>query len=390
MNNAPVIMGGGLAGLSCAIALAQSGVACTVLEQQTIKPSVNADLRTTAVNAGSKRLLEGWGVWQQLAQAACPINEIRIADGVRPGLLHFDAPPGQPMGYIVLNSDLRMALWQRANELPNITLRENVGVETCVQKTHGIALHFNDGKMLTTPLLIGADGRNSQVRQWANIETVGWPYDQQAVIAVVEHAAPHNHIAIEHFWPQGPFALLPMHDGEQGQPRSALVWTMKPTEAAALMAIEEDAFASLLNSRMSEYFGAVKRAFARQTYPLALKIAKRFVANRIALIGDAAHVIHPIAGQGLNLGWRDVAVLANKVAQHQRLGLDIGLRGVTASYESARLRDVWMMAGATDGLDRLFSTAREPFSWLRHTGLKMVEQIPPLKTFFRNYAMGRV
>ncbi len=389
MQNAPVIVGGGLVGLSTAIALAQAGLPCTVLEQQKISHLPSSDLRTTAVNARSQRLLANLGVWPALAAGACPIEDIRIADGAKPNLLHFTAEPGQPMGYIVLNSDLRQALWQRAQAL-KVVMQDGVQIAGYARDAQVIKIELADGKQITTPLLIGADGRNSRIREWAGIETIGWAYKQQAVIAVVEHAQPHNNIAVEHFWPQGPFALLPMPDGENKQPRSALVWTMKPAEAAALMALDETAFAALLNARIGEYFGIVTRAFARQSYPLSLKLAKRFAGERVVLIGDAAHVIHPIAGQGLNLGWRDAECLAKLVGEHAGLGLDIGLSTVTDRYRAARIADVWAMSAATDGLDRLFSTAHEPFSWLRHTGLKLVEQIPPLKVLFRNYAMGRV
>jgi 2-octaprenyl-6-methoxyphenol hydroxylase len=344
------------------------------------------DGRSSAIAYGSRRVLEGLGVWPDIAPAAEPILEIRVADGDSPLFLHYDhraLASGEPLGYIVENRLLRRALFARARALPNLSLMMPVAVERALAAPGGSTALLSDGRRLTTRLVAACDGKDSPLRRAAGIRTFEWRYPQTGIVTTVRHAEPHRGVAVEHFLPAGPFAILPMTGN-----RSSIVWTERAELAPRLMALDDAAFAVELAARFGDFLGDVEPVGPRWVYPLALMQARRYVAPRLALVGEAAHLVHPIAGQGLNLSIRDVATLAELVVDWRRLGLDIGDDRLLSRYERWRRFDALVLAAVTDGLNRLFSNALPPLRLVRDLGLAAVDRLPPLKRFLMRDAMG--
>jgi 2-octaprenyl-6-methoxyphenol hydroxylase len=396
-----LIVGGGLAGLSLAAALGHAGLRVTVADRDAPSRQLDEsfDGRTTAIAYGSQRLLAEIGVWARLAEDAEPIREIRVADGGSSLFLHFDhrevaGTDGAPFGWIVENRRLRRALFERVAELPRVTHLAPMAVETHAVEGETVVVTLADGSTRRARLLVGADGRGSPTRERAGIGTIGWPYHQTAIVCVAGHELPHNGIAVEHFLPPGPFAILPMTDAPPhsewgGMHRSSIVWTERPQTVEALLNADPARFDAELQRRFGPHLGVVRTLGRRFSYPLSLLQARRFVAPRLALVGEAAHAIHPIAGQGLNLGMRDVAALAELVVDQARLGLDIGAPALLTAYARRRRVDALALSAATDVLDRLFSNDIPPIAAARRIGLAAVGQVPPLKRFFMRYAMGQ-
>ena len=385
-----VVVGGGLAGLAQACLLARAGFDIALLEAEPLpelgKP--NYDLRTTALSFASKGILENLGVWAELAPRACPILDIRIADGDHTGFLHFDHREvgDQPFGWIVENFRLRQVLTIHLQTYPNAKIFAPCKVTNLNYGTVDITATLSNSDKISARLMIAADGRNSFVREWAGIETIGHDYETLAVVCVLSHEHPHENLAIEHFMPHGPFALLPMTDNGKKH-RSALVWSEKPDRATELVAMPEAQFNALLYHHMPHY-GHISVTGPRRAYPLKFQHAKKYYAPRIALISETVHAIHPIAGQGLNVGMRDIACLAKLLSDARALGLDIGAETLLRRYGAMRIPDSAMMAVATHGLDTLFSNEFASIGALRRTGLHMVAHLPPVKKFFMRYAMG--
>jgi 2-octaprenyl-6-methoxyphenol hydroxylase len=384
-----VVVGGGLTGLTLAIACAEAGIEVAVVDRE--DPAVMLDEpfdgRATAIARGSQQVLAGIGLWPLVAAAAEPILEIRVADDGSPLFLHYDhrAVGGVPLGYIVENRVLRRALIERARALPRLRHLAPATVES-VERGPGAALaHLADGGALRAELVAACDGRQSPLRQAAGIRTIAWDYPQISIVCTVRHALPHHGIAVEHFLPAGPFAILPM----TGQ-RSSIVWTERADLAPRLMALDDAGFARELERRFGDFLGALSVEGPRWSYKLSLMHALSYSAERLALVGDAAHVIHPIAGQGLNLGIRDIAALAEVVVDTHRLGLDIGGRELLERYERWRRLDNLTLAAVTDGLNRLFSNAVPPLRWARDLGLAVVDTLPPVKRLLMRHAMGLV
>lgn len=382
------IIGGGPAGLSLACLLARGGkrVACIDRESPAQQISPVFDGRTTAISLGSRRILERAGVWNDLGAQGCPIHQILITDGDSPTLVTFDhrEAGGEPFGWIVENRHLRRVLFARAAGEKNIDHIAPATVTALDRDDEGVTVTLADGGTIRAALLVGADGRQSFVRQWAGLGARQWSYRQRAIICTVEHDHPHNNIAIENFRPEGPFAVLPLTDGENGAHRSSVVWTEHGPDRASALHYDDATFNAALTARFPAFYGAARQIGQRAAYPLGLVHAHDYAAPRTVLVGDAAHGIHPIAGQGLNLGFRDIAVLATLAAAAP----DAGAESVTAAYQRARRPDNMAMAGTTDLLNRLFSNNVTPVRALRRLGLRLVDRTPPVKKFFMAQAMG--
>jgi 2-octaprenyl-6-methoxyphenol hydroxylase len=383
------VLGGGLAGLSMAVVLADAGFETVCVDRDPPRVSPTGDGRTTALAPASQRLLERIGVWADLAPSAGPIREIRVADAASPLFLHFGAEErpageaGRPLGWIVDNTDLRRTLLARASTLANLRHLAPLGVRRLDAGTGGIDLDAEDGRRVRARLLIGADGRHSMARTHAGIPVVGHDYGQSAIVCTIGHANPHRGVALEHFLPSGPFAVLPMTGG-----RSSIVWSERRDLADRFLALPEAAFLEELRRRSGDWLGETQLLTRRAAWPLAAQLARRLTGERIALVGEAAHILHPVAGQGFNVSLRDVAALAEGLAGARRLGLDIGARDVLAGYERRRRFDTLAMAAACDGLVRLFSNRNGPLRLARDLGLAAVDRTGPAKRFFMAQAMG--
>ncbi|TWT02574.1 UbiH/UbiF/VisC/COQ6 family ubiquinone biosynthesis hydroxylase [Reyranella sp. CPCC 100927] len=405
-----VVVGAGLIGATLAAALGSAGVRVAVIDRLTGSSQVapTFDGRTTAIAHGSQRALETIGVWRFLGHHAQPILDIRISDGrldptggpapVSPLHLHFDhrqaARPGEavaPMGHIVENRHIRAALFRRLEELPAVSLLAPAELSGAERSDNEARVVLADGRAINAALLVSAEGRGGMLREQAGIRLHRAGYGQTAIVVTAEHALPHRGVAQEKFLPAGPFAILPMTDDPAtGAHRSSIVWTERAELVPALLRLSEAAFQNEFARRFGEHLGAVKAVGPRFSYPLSVQTAERLVAPRLALVGDAAHGIHPIAGQGWNLGLRDVAALAEIVVDAHRLGLDVGHASVLADYERWRRVDGLAMIGATDGLNRLFSNDVLPLRLVRDVGLAAVNRMPPLRRFFMRHAMGLI
>lgn len=384
-----LVVGGGMVGGTLACALGGAGLTVALVDPQPapVQTAAAFDGRASAIATGSKQVLAAVGVWPEIAGDAEPIIDIRVSDGSSPLFLHYDnADLGAgPLGYIVENRVLRRSIFNRLNRLAGVTLHEGRTVVALTRGPNNVVAVLDDGSNVRAALAIAADGRRSPTRADAGIGVTEWRYRQTGIVCTVAHARPHDGVAQEHFLPSGPFAILPM-TGD----RSSIVWTERADLAPALMALDEREFTTELGLRFGDYLGALRVVGPRFCYPLALLHADSYIAQRLALAGDSAHAIHPIAGQGFNLGLRDVAALAEVVMDAARLGIDIGSAPVLERYERWRRFDNALMLAVTDGLNRLFSNAIGPLRLARDVGLAMVNQAPPLKRVLMRHAMGLV
>ena len=386
-----IILGGGLTGLALAAALDSSGLAAAVVDP--VDPTAWADAafdgRTSAVSSSSRRMFDATGVSDHLAEPGCPIRTIKVADGLAPGALAFEPPQGddEPLGWMHENRHLRAALLARAEAGASIALHWRSRAAAVDRGEHGVTVRLDDGRVLAAPLLVAAEGRNSPAREAAGIRVARWQYDHMAIVSTLAHERPHGHVAWEIFYPAGPFALLPMTDHD-GAPRSAIVWSVRRDDAAGFLALSDEEFAAEAQGAMGGFLGAVRMLTARSAYPLGFHHAARITDRRLALVGDSAHAIHPIAGQGLNLGFRDAAALAQVRVEGARLGLDLGDSQLLDRYERWRSLDTLMVAMATDGLTRLFGIPGRLPSAVRRFGLGLTQRIGPLKERLMAEARG--
>jgi 2-octaprenyl-6-methoxyphenol hydroxylase len=384
-----VIGGGGMAGLALAIALRESlGEAFSVLVADPALDRLNGDARASAIAAAARRLFETIGVWEEVAATAQPILDMvvtdsKVDDAMRPTFLTFDGEiaPGEPFAHMIENNALIASLLKKARAI-GIDLRADA-VDGFEAPGAAINVRLSGGDEVVARLLVAADGARSAIREQAGIANFGWDYEQSGIVTTVAHERPHHGRAEEHFLPAGPFAILPLKGN-----RSSIVWTEERHEADRIVALTDEEFHAELEKRFGLHLGEIGIAGPRRAYPLGLMVARSFIAERIALVGDAAHVIHPIAGQGLNMGLRDVAALAEAIVDAARLGLDIGGAGVLDRYQRWRRFDTMAMGVATDGLNRLFSNNSDALRLLRDTGLGIVDRIPTLKGFFIREAAG--
>jgi 2-octaprenyl-6-methoxyphenol hydroxylase len=386
-----IILGGGLIGLARAAALDASGLSCVVVDPVDPESWRDAkfDGRTSAVSSSSRRMLDTIGVGALFPEPGCPIRTIRVADGLKPGILAFEAPPGdeEPLGWMHENRHLREALRARAEAGANIDLRWKSRAAEIERGEHDVMVRLEDGSELSAPLLAVAEGRNSPSREAAGIRLARWQYDHAAIVSTLRHERPHDHIAWEIFYPTGPFALLPMTDDAGGH-RSAIVWSVQRDDAAGFLALSDAQFAAEAEAAMGGFLGKIELLTPRSTYPLGFHHAARITDRRLALVGDSAHAIHPIAGQGLNLGFRDAAALAQVLVEGARLGLDLGDRQLLDRYQAWRGLDTLMVAAATDGLTRLYGVPGKLPSAVRRFGMALTARIGPLKDRLMNEARG--
>lgn len=383
------VVGGGMVGLTAAIGLAEQGFTVAVVDHAPKGDLIAAeyDGRASALAFATCRMLEALGIWEHMAPYAQPINEIRVSDGPSLMHLHFDhrALGDGPLGNMVENRHTRLALFKRIEAIDGITMLMEKSVTAINRSAEAAQITLNDGTMITSSLLLGADGRGSLVRKDAKIPTSNFEYKQHGIVCSIEHEHPHEGIAHERFLAAGPFAILPLTGN-----RASLVWTEKSHLVSTIMALPERAFAAEIKRRIGDFLGEVKPVGGRWSYPLTLQYADTYVDTRMAIIGDAAHGIHPIAGQGLNLGLRDVAALIEVLSDSANVGLDIGSSQVLETYSQWRHTDNAALISVTDILNRLFSNDIAPIRHARDIGLAVVNEIPPLKNFFMSHARGTI
>jgi len=388
-----VIGGGGMVGLTLALALARGGLRVVVADPVPPSKTVDAafDGRVSALSFSSVRMLEALGVWDELKARAQPINDILVTDSKlgeapAPFSLHFDHREiGVPMGAIAENRDIRTALLAGVVRAPTLVLKSPASIADWRLDPGGIDVMLDTGKSFPAPLFVAAEGRESPSRERMGIGLIAWSYPQCGIVATVAHERPHRGTAYEHFLPSGPFAILPMTGN-----RSSLVWTEREELAGAMLELSAADFDAEIVRRFGAHLGAVRADGPRWSYPLRFHLARAYVRPRFALVGDAAHGIHPIAGQGLNLGFKDAAALAEVVLDAARLGLDFGAIDVLRRYERWRRFDSLALAASTDALNRLFSNDMAPLRVLRDLGLGIVDGIGPLRRFFMRHAGGDV
>jgi len=387
-----LIVGGGLNGPCLALALSQAGLSSIVVDAlpEPVRDDPGFDGRGYALALASVRMLQALGLWEGLAHNAQPILEIvasdgRAGEGPSPFFLHFDHAEIEegPMGHMLEDRYLRHALLSHMKATPGITHLSEARV--VAQDTEGGAarITLEDGRALTGRLVVGADGRKSGTAERAGIRRTGWDYGQTALVCAIAHEKPHNGIAHQFFMPPGPLAILPLPGN-----RSSIVWSERHDEAARIDALDDDGYLAALRPRFGDFLGEISLAGARFTYPLNLTIANAFVAERLALVGDAAHGVHPIAGQGLNLGFRDIGALAEVLADARRRGEDFATLDVLERYQSWRRFDTASLALATDVFNRLFSNDNPLLRTVRDLGLGAVNAMPGLRRGFIREAAG--
>ncbi len=394
METDVIIVGGGLVGMTLALALAHHGVTSAVVDSADLDATLTAafDGRASAIASASAAMFRTIGLGPMLDAQSCAIHRIRVSDGTAGRPLVFDAlesdGEGGALGYMIENRHLRAGLLEAGRASSQIALHAPATVAAIVRDTHGVTVTLGDGTVLTAPLLVAADGRRSKIRDGAGIAVARWSYPQTAVVTMIEHAVAHDHTAFELFYPTGPFAILPMRASDSGANRSAIVWTVENDAAAGTVKLGPRALAAEIEKRTGGLLGTVTVIAPAASYPLGYHHAAAYTADRLVLIGDAAHGIHPIAGQGLNMGLRDVAALTEVLVDSARLGLDLGSDAVTARYSAWRRLDNSMVGAVTDGLNRLFALPGAAPAAARRFGLAAVERIPLLKRRFMAEARG--
>jgi len=393
-----LIGGAGFAGLALAIALRQSlAPSFSVAVADPALAGAAKDGRASAIVAAARRLFETIGVWQDVeAQPILDmvVTDSRLTDAVRPVFLSFDGDvePGEPFAHMVENGPLLAALAAKAKD-EGVTLAPAAVTDlkfATDRATNRTNVRLSNGNALATRLVVAADGARSAIRERAGIASHGWSYGQSAIVTTVAHERDHHGRAEEHFLPAGPFAILPLTRDAAGGHRSSIVWTEESQAAARIVALPEAEFHAELERRFGLHLGEIAAVGPRRVLPLGLSVARAFVAARLALVGDAAHVVHLIAGQGLNMGLKDVAALAEVIVDAVRLGLDPGALAVLERYQRWRRFDTMAMGIATDGLNRLFSNQSDALRLLRDVGLGLVDRLPALKHLFIREAAGLV
>lgn len=390
MNSDVIILGGGLVGATLALALDAHGVTSIVVDpaDPAVMLAPGFDGRASAIASASGRMLEAIGVARRLAGQGCAIRHIRVSDGLEPGKLDFrPAPDDGALGTMYENKALRAALFEAAGAAAHVDLRMQTKALDIDRGAAGVTARLSDGTTVTAPLLIAAEGRHSPTREAAGIPVARWSYDHAAIVGAFHHEYPHEDVAYEIFYPTGPFALLPLPDDDIGH-RSAIVWSVKAADGPGMMKLGDRAFLAEATKRMGGFLGELRAASPRASYPLGFHHAARITADRLVLVGDAAHGIHPIAGQGLNLGLRDAATLAEVLVEGKRLGLDLGDPALLERYQRWRGLDTFMVAAATDTLTRLFGVPGKAASAVRRFGISAVDRIGPLKDRFMAEARG--
>ncbi len=391
MNEADLlILGGGLVGSALAVALDAHGISSIVVDPADPDAILAAghDGRASAIAAAPMRMLDAIGVTQRLAGKGCPIESIRVSDGLAPGKLDFH--PGADegaLGTMFENRHLRAALMAAAQAAPLADVRMETRALSVERGPHGVTATLSSGETVRARLLIGAEGRNSPTRDAAHLNVARWTYDHSAIVTSLHHEYSHENTAFEIFYPQGPFAILPLVDDDAGH-RSAIVWSVKRHEEAGMMKLSERGFLAEADKKMGGFLGRLGPLGPRFSHPLGFHHAATITADRLALVGDAAHGIHPIAGQGVNVGFRDVAALVEVLVEGKRLGLDPGDAQLLARYQRWRSLDTFMVSVATDALNHLFGIPGRLPNAARRFGLSAVDKAPALKNWFMAEARG--
>jgi 2-octaprenyl-6-methoxyphenol hydroxylase len=386
-----LVLGGGLVGMTLALAAARKGLSSHVVDSADPAEltAEGFDGRASAISTASWNLFGNIGIADGLEPHACKIASIAVTDGMKPGRIDFRPEPHEAsLGRMFANRQLRLALFEAAEKEPLIAWHPRAEVVGRERGEFGVSATLADGTKLEASLMVAAEGRSSPTREEAGIAVAKWDYHHRAIVTVLRHQKPHDGVAWEIFYPAGPFALLPLLDDADGMPRSALVWTVAERDAAGVLALSDRAFTHEVEKRMHGLYGAVSVAGARSSYPLGFHHTAKITAQRLALVGDAGHGLHPIAGQGLNVGLRDVGALVEVLADGMRLGLDPGDAQLLARYERWRGLDTFMVALATDTLTRLFGIPGRLPSALRRLGMGAVQRTPALKHWFMDEARG--
>lgn len=385
-----VILGGGLVGMTLALAAAREGITSHVVDRADPAELTadGADGRASAISTASWNLFCNIGLGPALDAVGCPIDAIAVTDQMKPGRLDFRPEPHEgSLGRMFANRDIRLALFEAARHESAIAWYTGASVAERERGPHGVAVTLGDGRVLRGSLLVGAEGRQSPTREEAGFGLAKWDYHHRAMVTALYHEKPHGNVAWEIFYPAGPFALLPLLD-ENGRHRSALVWTVAEADAAAWTGLSDRAFLAEVQKVVAPIFGSVELAAPRMSYPLSFQHTARVVEDRLALVGDAAHGMHPIAGQGLNLGLRDVGALVEVLAEGMRLGLEPGDAQVLRRYEQWRSVDAVSVMAATDTITRLFGVPGKLPSLARRAGMSAIQRLPALKRWFMDEARG--
>ena len=386
-----LILGGGLVGMTLALAAATKGFSSHLVDRAD-PASLTAegfDGRASAISTASWRLFRHIGLEEVLEPHGCGIAAIAVLDQMKKGRLDFRPEPHEgTLGRMFANRQLRLALHEAAAKEPLIAWHAPVEVVNRERNEFGVSATLADGRVLEAALMVGAEGRGSPSREEAGFKMASWDYSHRAMIVGLDHTKPHENVAWEIFYPDGPFALLPMLDTPEGGHRSALVWTVDEKDAAGVLKLSERAFLAEVVKRMGDLLGELSLNSKVSSFPLTFQHTARIVEQRLALIGDSAHGMHPIAGQGLNLGLRDVGALVEVLDEAARLGLDLGDAQVLAKYEKWRALDSVMVMGATDSLTRIFGVPGKTASAVRRLGMAGIQRSGWLKDFFMNEARG--
>ncbi|MBX7493662.1 FAD-dependent monooxygenase [Qipengyuania sp. 1NDW9] len=386
-----LILGGGLVGTTLALAAARKGLSSHLVDRADPADltAEGFDGRASAISTASWRLFRNIGLAEALEPHGCEIEAIAVLDQMKPGRIDFRPEPHEgTLGRMFANRQLRIALYEAAKNEPLITMHAPVDVTERHRDAFSVSATLADGRVLEADLLIGAEGRGSPTREEEGLKMASWDYSHRAIITGLDHSKPHEGVAWEIFYEDGPFALLPMLDSEDGTHRSALVWTVDEKDAAGVLKLSDRAFLAEVEKRMGDILGTLSLNSGRSSYPLSFQHTARIVGERMALIGDSAHGMHPIAGQGLNLGLRDVGALVEVLEEARRLGLDLGDAQVLERYEKWRALDSIMVMGATDTLTRIFGVPGKTASAVRRFGMAGVQRSGWLKKFFMDEARG--
>ena len=376
-----VILGGGLVGMTLALAAARAGLTSHVIEQAdpAVLTADGADGRASAISSASWNLFCNIGLEAALTPLGCPIDAIAVTDAMKPGRIDFQPEKAAgSLGRMFANRDIRMALYNAARDEPAIAWHTGVSAQSRERGPHGVTVTLADGRVVTGSLLVAAEGRRSPTRDEDGITLVAWDYQHRAIVTGLAHELPHANTAWEIFYPAGPFALLPLNDDVHGRHRSALVWTVPERDAKGVLGLSDGGFMAEVAGRMDGLYGRLEMIAPRMSYPLAYQNATRLTGDRLALVGDAAHGMHPIAGQGLNLGLRDVGALVEVLADGMRLGLEPGDAQLLARYARWRALDNLTTMAVMDGIVRLFGVPGRLPSALRRLGMGAVQRLPGL------------
>lgn len=384
-----LISGAGVVGMTLAYALAEQGLMVAIVDSLDVSNSLNDEFdgRSYAISYAPYTMLKTIGLWDKIGVHAQPINEIHVTDGASPIFLHFDQEElgDGPLGQMVEVRHIRAGLFNAIEGHKNITLLTPDKISNTEKYPGHVFVEFESGKQMEVSLVVGAEGRGSSLRQQNDIKIRVWDYNQTGIVTTVEHERAHQGIAHEKFFPEGPFAILPLQDN-----RSSIVWCEPPERAKTIMSLPERSFNAELSKKFGAFLGDVNSLGQRWSYPLTMQLADDYTAERFCLIGDAAHGIHPIAGQGFNLGLRDIAALSEVLVDAHRLGGDIGSELVLERYVHWRRTDNNILALGMDGLTRLFSNDNPVITLARRAGIAAVEEMPAVKTFFMRHARGTV